>query len=200
MLVRFGSCELDCDRRELRRSAKPVHVQPQVFDLLVYMVTYRDRVISRDEMVEAVWKGRSVSDVTLNSRVNAARHAIGDDGKRQALIRTVPRRGFRFIGELVDGSPAVAESSETPKSEAALQTNARSIAGRSLRRGSGPKPRSNNLGRSMKCNGSRPRRKMRSAYSALLATLMSARYCPSSRRRPWCFTAEEIPVSRASLA
>ena len=105
MLVRFGNCELDCDRRELRRGAKPVHVQPQVFDLLVYMVTHRDRVISRDEMVEAVWKGRSVSDVTLNSRVNAARQAIGDDGKRQALIRTVPRRGFRFVGELVDRRP-----------------------------------------------------------------------------------------------
>ncbi len=128
MLVRFGSCELDSDRRELRRGAKPVHVQPQVFDLLVYMVTHRDRVISRDEMVEAVWKGRSVSDVTLNSRVNAARHAIGDDGQSQALIRTVPRRGFRFIGELVDGSPAVAESADTPKSEVPLEANERSIA------------------------------------------------------------------------
>lgn len=124
MLVRFGSCELDCERRELRRGATLVHVQPQVFDLLIYLITHRDRVVSRDQMVEAVWEGRSVSDVTLNSRVNAARHAIGDDGKRQALIRTVPRRGFRFVGELIASSVAAA----TPKSEIPLDTSMRSIA------------------------------------------------------------------------
>jgi DNA-binding winged helix-turn-helix (wHTH) protein len=61
MLVRFGNCELDSERRELRRGATLVHVQPQVFDLLVYLITHRDRVVSRDEMVEAVWEGRSVS-------------------------------------------------------------------------------------------------------------------------------------------
>jgi pimeloyl-ACP methyl ester carboxylesterase/DNA-binding winged helix-turn-helix (wHTH) protein len=128
MLVRFGNCELDCDRRELRRDAKPVHVQPQVFDLLVYLVTHRDRVISRDEMLDAVWKGRSVSEVTLNSHVNSARHAVGDDGQGQALIRTVPRRGFRFIGELVETSPVVGEALETPRGEGTLKANTRSIA------------------------------------------------------------------------
>jgi len=122
MLVRFGNCELDSNRRELRRDAKPVHVQPQVFDLLIYMVTHRDRVISRDEMVEAVWQGRSVSDVTLNSRVNAARQAIGDDGKRQAVIRTVPRRGFRFVGELSE------QAAGPPRGELRLETNARPLA------------------------------------------------------------------------
>jgi pimeloyl-ACP methyl ester carboxylesterase/DNA-binding winged helix-turn-helix (wHTH) protein len=104
MLIRFGDCELDSDRRELRRRTKSVHIQPQVFDLLLYLVAHRDRVISKDQMVEAVWKGRFVSDVTLNSRVNAARRAIGDDGKRQALIRTVPRRGIRFVGELIESA------------------------------------------------------------------------------------------------
>ena len=126
MVVRFGDCELNSDRRELRRGAKPVHVQPQVFDLLAYMVTHRDRVISRDEMVEAVWNGRSVSDVTLNSRVNAARHAIGDDGQAQALIRTVPRRGFRFIGEVVEHTITV--PAETSNGELATATNTGSIA------------------------------------------------------------------------
>jgi pimeloyl-ACP methyl ester carboxylesterase/DNA-binding winged helix-turn-helix (wHTH) protein len=127
MLVRFGNCELDGDRRELRSGAKPVHVQPQVFDLLVYMVTHRDRVISRDEMVQVVWKGRSVSDVTLNSRVNAARHAIGDDGQRQALIRTVPRRGFRFVGEVVQHT-AAPNVAETSNGAMATATTTRSIA------------------------------------------------------------------------
>lgn len=127
MLVRFGNCELDCDRRELRRGAKPVHVQPQVFDLLVYLVTHRDRVISRDEMLKAVWKGRSVSEVTLNSHVNAARHAVGDDGQGQVLIRTVPRRGFRFIGRLLESS-LIGEAIETPKGKGPLETNTKSVA------------------------------------------------------------------------
>jgi len=121
MLVRFGNCELDSERRELRRGATLVHVQPQVFDLLVYLITHRDRVVSRDEMVEAVREGRSVSDVTLNSRVNSARHAIGDDGKGQALIRTVPRRGFRFVG-------ASSVAAETPKGEIPLETGTKSVA------------------------------------------------------------------------
>src|SRR3954464_12531626 len=103
MLVRFGSYELDKDRRELRLGNVPVHVEPQVLDLLLYLVANRNHVVSKDEMVEAVWGGRIVSDVTLNSRINAARRAVGDDGKTQALIRTVPRRGFRFVGEIIDG-------------------------------------------------------------------------------------------------
>jgi len=128
MLVRFGNCELDSERRELRRNAKQVHVQPQVFDLLVYLIDHRDRVISKDQMVETVWKGRIVSDVTLNSRINSARHAIGDDGKRQALIRTVPRRGFRFVGDLVEETAGNGVSTGTPSGETPPQTRATSVA------------------------------------------------------------------------
>jgi pimeloyl-ACP methyl ester carboxylesterase/DNA-binding winged helix-turn-helix (wHTH) protein len=116
MLVRFGNYELDGERRELRRGATLVHVEPQVFDLLAYLIAHRDSVVSRDQMVEAVWEGRSVSDVTLNSRVNAARRAIGDDGKNQTLIRTVPRRGFRFVGKLIDTTATLPNvSAEVPK-------------------------------------------------------------------------------------
>src|SRR5690348_1358517 len=104
MLACFGSYELDQERRELRFHAAPVHVEPQVFDLLLYLVANRDRVVSKDEMVDAIWGGRIVSDVTLNSRINAARRVIGDDGKTQALIRTLPRRGFRFVGQVNDGT------------------------------------------------------------------------------------------------
>jgi pimeloyl-ACP methyl ester carboxylesterase/DNA-binding winged helix-turn-helix (wHTH) protein len=128
MLIRFGDCELDSDRHELRRGAKLVHVQPQVFDLLVYLITHRDSVISKDQMVEVVWKGRFISDVTLNSRVNSARHAIGDDGKRQSLIRTVPRRGFRFVGELIERSADPSAAVDISDSARVSETNTRSIA------------------------------------------------------------------------
>ncbi len=117
----FGGYELDQERRELRFHDAPVHVEPQVFDLLLHLVANRDRVVSKDEMVGAIWGGRIVSDVTLNSRINAARRAIGDDGKTQALIRTVPRRGFRFVGQVsekaltpgaaVEGAPGAGQAS-----------------------------------------------------------------------------------------
>src|SRR5262249_52924921 len=100
MIVRFGDCELDLGRRELRTGGDPVHVEPQVFDVLMYLIANRERVVGKDELIEAVWHGRIVSDVTLNSRINGARRAIGDSGKAQALIRTLPRKGFRFIGTL----------------------------------------------------------------------------------------------------
>ena len=128
MRVRFGDCELDSDRRELRRGATLVHLQPQVFDLLIYLISHCDRVVSKDQMVESVWEGRFVSDVTLNSRVNAARHAIGDDGKRQALIRTVPRRGFRFVGKLIEETAASSGAAETPKEQPPIETGRRPIA------------------------------------------------------------------------
>jgi pimeloyl-ACP methyl ester carboxylesterase len=100
MIFRFGECVFDCSRRELSRRDTPVHVEPQVFDLLAYLIANRDRVVTKDDIIQAVWGGRIVSQVTLNSRINAARRAIGDSGKMQALIRTLTRRGFRFVGEV----------------------------------------------------------------------------------------------------
>src|SRR4249919_3435997 len=73
-------------------------MQPQVFDLLVHLLKHRDHVVSRDNLIELVWGGRTVSDSTLDSRINAARNAIGDNGKEQRLIRTIPRKGVRFVG------------------------------------------------------------------------------------------------------
>jgi pimeloyl-ACP methyl ester carboxylesterase len=82
-------------------------VEPQVFDLLAHLVRHHDRVVSRDDMIDSVWGGRIVSESTLSSRINAARKAIGDSGEAQALIRTVPRRGFRFVAEVrQDGAAA----------------------------------------------------------------------------------------------
>jgi len=100
MTLVFADCEIDCDRRELHRTGLSTHLEPQVFDLLVYLVRHRDRVVSKEELIRAVWDGRVISDDTLTSRVGAARRAIGDTGADQRLIRTVPRRGFRFVGEV----------------------------------------------------------------------------------------------------
>ncbi|WP_027549643.1 winged helix-turn-helix domain-containing protein [Bradyrhizobium sp. Cp5.3] len=91
---------LDTDRRELSREQVPVSVEPQVFDLVVHLMENRDRVVSKDELIDKIWHGRIVSESTLTSRINAARKAIGDDGASQALIRTVARKGFRFVGDV----------------------------------------------------------------------------------------------------
>src|SRR5260370_42382430 len=100
MILSFSDCSLDVERRELRLGSNPVHVEPQVFDLLAHLIAKRDRVVTKDEILEAVWHGRIVSEATLSSRINAARQAIGDTGRTQALIRTVARRGLRFVGEV----------------------------------------------------------------------------------------------------
>jgi TolB-like protein len=103
----FSDHLLDVARRELRRGAELIAVQPQVFDLLVYLVQNRDRVVSKDDLLAAVWGGRIVSESTLTSRVTAARGAVGDDGETQSLIRTLPRKGFRFVGVVTENrSPA----------------------------------------------------------------------------------------------
>ena len=105
----FDNQMLDLDRRELRRGGETIPVEPQVFDVLVYLVQNRDRVVSKDDLIASVWDKRIVSESTLASRINAARKAIGDNGKEQRLVRTIPRRGFRFVGivqtQPIDGQP-----------------------------------------------------------------------------------------------
>jgi DNA-binding winged helix-turn-helix (wHTH) protein len=88
MILSFGDYEIDVERRELRRAETLVHVEPQVFDLLVYLVENRDRVVSKEDLIASVWGGRIVSDSTLTSRINAARNAIGDSGRNKKLIST----------------------------------------------------------------------------------------------------------------
>jgi DNA-binding winged helix-turn-helix (wHTH) protein len=99
MLFLFEDFTLDVSRRELRRGSGPVAVEPQVFDLLVYLIENRDRVVSRDDLIASVWGGRIVSESTLASRINAARQALGDSGEAQRLIKTIQRKGIRFVGE-----------------------------------------------------------------------------------------------------
>src|SRR5262245_60384848 len=91
---------LDTDFRELRRGDDFVAVEPQVFDLLVYLIEHRERVVSKDELFAAIWQGRVVSESSLTSRINAARSAVGDSGDQQQLIKTLSRKGIRFVGEV----------------------------------------------------------------------------------------------------
>jgi DNA-binding winged helix-turn-helix (wHTH) protein/pimeloyl-ACP methyl ester carboxylesterase len=96
----IGDHALDTVTRELRRGEELVEMEPQVFDLLLYLVENRDRVVSKDDLISTVWQGRIVSDSTLTSRIATVRQAIGDTGRRQQFIRTISRRGIRFVGEV----------------------------------------------------------------------------------------------------
>jgi DNA-binding winged helix-turn-helix (wHTH) protein len=96
----FGNYVLDPVRRELLRGGEPIVVEPKVFDLLVYLVENRERVVTKDNLVADVWSGRIVSDSALTSAINGARKAIGDSGQEQLLVRTIARKGFRFVGRV----------------------------------------------------------------------------------------------------
>lgn len=100
MRYEFGEHALDVGRRELRRRGERIAVEPQVFDLIVYLVENRERVVSRDDLISGVWGGRIVSDSAVTTRINAARRALGDSGAAQKVIRTLSRKGVRFIAEV----------------------------------------------------------------------------------------------------
>jgi TolB-like protein len=116
----FDNFLLDTDRRELRGAVGLIPVEPQVFDILSYLIRNRDRVVTKDDLLAAVWDGRLVSESTLTTRINAARRAIGDSGEAQRLIKTLPRKGVRFVGgvreeqELVNVALALPSKQSTP--------------------------------------------------------------------------------------
>jgi TolB-like protein/Tfp pilus assembly protein PilF len=119
----FEDFILDIDRRELRRGADVVPTTPQVFDLLDYLIGHRERVVSKDDLISAIWNGRNVSDAALTTRLNAARVAIGDDGDKQRLIKTFPRKGVRFVGVVHEGqAPPNAPGSSTEQNDVAAQS------------------------------------------------------------------------------
>jgi TolB-like protein/cytochrome c-type biogenesis protein CcmH/NrfG len=113
----FDDHTLDTDRRELRCGSEPIAIEPQVFDLLVYLVQNRDRVVSKDDLIASVWGGRIVSDSTLTSRINAARKAVSDSGELQKLIRTIPRKGLRFVGTVRTHQNGAAPATDPPQDE-----------------------------------------------------------------------------------
>jgi adenylate cyclase len=118
---RFSDFEVDIARRELRRAGAIVHTEPQVFDLLVHLIQNRDRIVRKNELIDVIWRGRIVSETALSSRINAARRALGDNGNDQGLIRTVHKRGFRFVGDVNDGrcAPAATAVDTVPSGQGA---------------------------------------------------------------------------------
>ena len=111
----FEDYALDTDRRELHRGSAAASLAPQVFDLLEYLIRNRERVVSKDDLINAIWNGRIVSDAALTTRLNVARSAVGDSGEEQRLIKTLPRKGFRFIGQVLETQkPADVTAVETP--------------------------------------------------------------------------------------
>jgi TolB-like protein/tetratricopeptide (TPR) repeat protein len=115
MQFRFGDYMLDVARRELRHADEPIAIEPQVFDLLAYLIQNRDRVVTKDDLLGSVWGGRIVSESTLTSRFNAARRAIGDTGSTQRFIRTSARKGIRFVAEVVDVQSDKPPSLQAPR-------------------------------------------------------------------------------------
>jgi TolB-like protein/DNA-binding winged helix-turn-helix (wHTH) protein len=109
MKYRFAEFEIDLSHQELCRLGEPVHIEPQVFDLIVHLVRNNDRIVSKDELIETIWNGRIVSEATLSSRINAARRALGDTGNDQAFIRTLHKRGFRFVGHVQESNAPEAD-------------------------------------------------------------------------------------------
>ena len=119
MIFRFAGLELDPGRQELRRGDTVVHVEPQVFDLLLMLLQHHDRIVSKDEILDTIWQGRFVSEAALSSRINAARKAIGDNGEDQRLIRTFHKRGFRLVAEVTrlpadESKPRAASVADAP--------------------------------------------------------------------------------------
>jgi adenylate cyclase len=100
MSYHFEDYVLDPDRRELRRDRRLLAIEPKVFDLLLHLVGNRERVVSKDDLIATIWGGRIVSESALTTCINAARTAIGDSGEVQRLIKTLPRKGIRFVGKV----------------------------------------------------------------------------------------------------
>ena len=118
MIYRFAQFELDLAKFELRANGAVRPLEPQVFALMALLVGNRERVITRDEIIEKVWDGRVVSDAAIDSRIKSARRALGDDGNTQRFIRTLHRQGFRFVADAVV-APEVFAHSEKGEAEAA---------------------------------------------------------------------------------
>ncbi len=126
----FAGCELDTDAYELRRDGRVVRVEPQVFDVLVYLIEHRDRVVAKEELLDEVWKTRFVTESTLTTRIKEVRRAVGDDGRGQRVVRTAHGRGYRFVADVARrGLPTPAERAMALGREAQQEVLTRCMTG-----------------------------------------------------------------------
>ena len=128
MLYLFENYALDTGRRELRRGPDLVPLEPQVFDLLAYLIQHRERVVTKDDLLAAIWEGRNVSETALTSRISSARCAIGDDGQQQRLIKTLLRKGIRFVGAVREEQQRTTEAAAEQSAPALALPDRPSIA------------------------------------------------------------------------
>jgi TolB-like protein/Tfp pilus assembly protein PilF len=127
-IYRFSGMELDTNRFQVRRAGRVLPVQPQVFDVLHYLVAHHDRIVSKEELLDKVWSGRVVSDATLSSRIKAVRQLIGDTGKQQGLLLTIRHRGFRYVGAVEAESHGTRQITAAPAVRGAQANPPTSIA------------------------------------------------------------------------
>ncbi len=128
MTWQFGDYRLDPDGFELAHKGEPVHAEPQVLVLILHLIRHRHRMVGKDEIAKAVWDDRSVSDASISSRIRSARQALGDDGHRQALIRTIHGKGFRFVADVTETVALRSNFAETVTDETAADLSRPSIA------------------------------------------------------------------------
>ncbi len=121
MTYRFANCSIDPQRHLFLRDNEPVHVEPQVFELLLVLAERQGQLVTKDELIEIVWRGLNISDATISARINSARKAVGDTGREQAIIKTVHGRGFQLI------APVDTHRDQTPETAAFNRTNTQAI-------------------------------------------------------------------------
>lgn len=126
MSFHFNDVEIDTKQYRITRAGHTVSVEPKVFDIIVYLIENRNRLVSRDELFEKIWDARAVSDTTLSNHIKSARKALGDDGEQQHTIKTVRGRGYQFIAEVsvavLTGEPITASSSAPSERSAPVQS------------------------------------------------------------------------------
>ena len=135
--VRFGDCEVSLERLELRRVDKIVGMEPQVFDVLTYLLRHRDRVVPKTELLDEIWGNRFVSESALTSRVKSARRAVGDTGRDQRIIKTIYGRGYRFVADVADKAHSAGPSQGAARTDGTASRGDVDPAGRVLRAISG---------------------------------------------------------------
>ena len=116
--VRFGDCEVSLERLELRRVDEIVGMEPQVFDVLAYLLRHRDRVVPKTELLDKIWGNRFVSESALTSRIKSARRAVGDTGRDQRIIKTIHGRGYRFVADVAEKTQSAGPSQAAAPADA----------------------------------------------------------------------------------